>query len=71
VTANLVFRDAEGQELGEGIARACWLEHSGASVDFDVGTQSVVAVLMVLREHTTLFSFLIRHACELTIDLLL
>ena len=25
----------------------------------------------LLREHTTLFSFLIRHACELTIDLLL
>jgi hypothetical protein len=47
VTANLVFRDAEGQELGEGIARACWLEHGGASVDFDVG-HSRCAVLMVV-----------------------
>jgi hypothetical protein len=47
VTANLVFRDVEGQELGEGIARACWLEHGGASVDLDVG-YSRCAVLMVV-----------------------
>jgi hypothetical protein len=47
VTANLVFRDAEGQELGEGIARACWLEHGGTSVDLDVG-HSRCAVLMVV-----------------------
>ena len=31
----------------------------------------VVQFSWLLREHTTLFSFLIRHACELTIDLLL
>ena len=47
VTANLVFRDAEGQELGEGIPRACWLEHGGTSVDLDVG-HSRCAVLMVV-----------------------
>ena len=49
MTANLVFRDAEGQELGEGIARACWLEHRGTSVDLDVG-HSRCAVLMVGAE---------------------
>ena len=47
VTAKLVFRDAEGQELGQGIDRACWLEHGGTSVDFDVG-HSHCAVLVVV-----------------------
>ena len=47
VTANLIFRGVENHELGEGIARACWLEHGGASVDFDVG-HSRCAVLMVV-----------------------
>ena len=55
VTANLVFRDAEGQELGEGIARACWLEHGGASVDFDVGHSRCAVLMVVAGAHNPIF----------------
>ena len=55
VTANLVFRDAEGQELGEGIARACWLEHGGASVDLDVGHSRCAVLMVVAGEHRPIF----------------
>ena len=55
VTANLVFRDLEGQELREGIARACWLEHSGASVDFDVGHSRCAVLMVVAGAHNPIF----------------
>ena len=55
VTANLVFRDAAGQELGEGIARACWLEHGGASVDFDVGHSRCAVLMVVAGAHRPIF----------------
>jgi len=55
VTASLVFRDLEGQELGEGIARACWLEHSGASVDFDVGHSHCAVLMVVAGAHNPIF----------------
>jgi hypothetical protein len=55
VTANLVFRDAEGQALGEGIARACWLEHGGASVDFDVGHSRCAVLMVVAGAHNPIF----------------
>ena len=55
MTANLVFRDAEGQELGEGIARACWLEHGGASVDFDVGHSRCAVLMVVAGAHNPIF----------------
>ena len=55
VTANLVFRDAEGQELGEGIARACWLEHGGSSVDLDVGHSRCAVLMVVAGAHNPIF----------------
>jgi hypothetical protein len=55
VTANLVFRDAEGQELGERIARACWLEHRGTSVDFDVGHSRCAVLMVVAGAHNPIF----------------
>ena len=55
VTANLVFGDPEGQELAEGIARACWLEHSGASVDFDVSHSRCAVLMVVAGAHNSIF----------------
>ena len=55
VTANLVFRDTEGHELGEGIARVCWLEHGGASVDFDVGHSRCAVLMVVAGGHNPIF----------------
>ncbi len=55
VTASLVFRDVEGQELGEGIARACWLEHGGTSVDFDVGHSRCAVLMVVAGVHNPIF----------------
>jgi hypothetical protein len=55
VTANLIFRDTERHELGEGIARACWLEHGGASVDFDVGHSRCAVLMVVEGAHNSIF----------------
>jgi hypothetical protein len=55
VTANLVFRDAESQELGEGVARVCWLEHGSASVDFDVGHSRCAVLMVVAGAHNPIF----------------
>jgi hypothetical protein len=55
VTANLIFRDVENHELGEGIARACWLEHGGASVDFDVGHSRCAVLMVVAGAHNPIF----------------
>jgi hypothetical protein len=55
VTANLIFRDTEGHELGDGIARACWLEHGGASVDFDVGHSRCAVLMVVAGAHNPTF----------------
>jgi hypothetical protein len=55
VTANLTFRDVKNHELGEGIARACWLEHSGASVDFDVGHSRCAVLMVVAGAHNPIF----------------
>lgn len=55
VGANLVFRNAEGEELGDGIARACWLEHGGASVDLDVGHSRCAVLMVVAGAHNPIF----------------
>jgi hypothetical protein len=55
VGANLVFRNAEGKELGDGIARACWLEHGGASVDLDVGHTRCAVLMVVAGGHNPIF----------------
>jgi hypothetical protein len=55
VTANLVFRNAEGEELGDGIARACWLEHGGTSVDLDVGHSRCAVLMVVAGAHNPIF----------------
>lgn len=55
VTATLIFRDMKSNELGEGIARACWLEHGGASVDFDVGHSRCAVLMVVAGAHNPIF----------------
>jgi hypothetical protein len=55
VTANLVFPDWEGHELKEGIARACWLEHGGTSVDFEVGHSRCAVLMVVGGAHNPIF----------------
>lgn len=55
VTANLILRDVKNHEMGEGIARACWLEHGGASVDFDVGHSRCAVLMVVAGAHNPIF----------------
>ena len=55
VTANLILRDVKNHEMGEGIARACWLEHGGASVDFDVGHSRCAVLMVVAGAHNSIF----------------
>jgi hypothetical protein len=55
VTANLIFRDVKNHELEEGVARACWLEHGGASVDFDAGHSRCAVLMVVAGAHNPIF----------------
>jgi hypothetical protein len=36
VTAHLILRDLNGQEVGNGVSRACWLNTSSDMVDIKV-----------------------------------
>jgi hypothetical protein len=54
VTANVVYRDSQGREIGEGISRACWLNSEYDIVDFEVG-ESHCAIL-VSQANKTLFA---------------
>jgi hypothetical protein len=44
VLAQLIYRDAQGNEIGHGVSRACWLQDYGDFIDFAVGdTRCVLA----------------------------
>lgn len=56
VTAHLILRDEDGQEIGTGVSRVCWLNSSYDMVDIDVG-ESEHVVLLVLKEQSLFIPF--------------
>jgi hypothetical protein len=47
VRAQVIYRDSNGVEIGEGVPRACWEGHKYDLIDFPVG-QSHCAILMMV-----------------------
>lgn len=68
VTANIVYRNSEGREIGEGIVRACWLNEFD-TVDFDVGQSHCVILVMKVNDRF-LATFSRRHQTEYGIQFL-
>lgn len=53
VRAQIIYRDSGGQEIGTGVARACWLDSKSDTVNFPVG-ESHTVILLVQWDHNKL-----------------
>ncbi len=42
VRAQIVYRNSQGQEIGDGVSSACWLGHHFDTIDFQVGQSHCV-----------------------------
>jgi len=50
VRAHLIYRDKDNEEIGNGVARACWLNTEWDLVEFNVGDAHCVILLMIGKD---------------------
>jgi uncharacterized membrane protein len=54
VSAHLTLRDAEGQEIGTGVSKACWLNNPTDTIDLEPGIPHDVVLLVTDKKNVSI-----------------
>jgi hypothetical protein len=50
VRAQIIYRDRDGREIGNGVPRACWVDHPFDLIDFPLGQARCAVLALVLSD---------------------